>query len=566
MKVSQLVTRTSKTAPAEEVAKNAQLLIRAGYVYKNMAGVYSYTPIGLRVLERIKHVVREEMDGIGGQELIMSSLQPKETWEKTGRWDEKVVDIWFKSHLQDGTEVGFGWSHEEPIIEMLKTFISSYKDLPVYVHQFQTKLRNEVRAKSGIMRGREFVMNDMYSMCVDEPQHEAFYQAAMDAYMRVFARIGLGDDTYITYASGGAFTTFSHEFQTICDAGEDYIFLVPSTKQAFNAEIAPVKSAPVEQASDMKKIEVFDEPETIGVEALVAKLGIPITSSTKTMLYDTDKGLIAAVVRSDYKLNEDKLKAVADADWLQLATAEQVRKVTGAELGFAGLYRLPETVHCFVDESCEHLVNFETGANETGKHAYNVNWEQDVAHPTEFYDIKLAKQGDLYPETGEAYEVYKTAEVGNIFNFGTKKSEDMDFAFTNEVGVRQFVHLGSYGIGITRLMGVIAEKFSDEKGLNWPAVVAPYQLYVIQIGQETEVVENAEKLCEIAQSWGVTVLYDDTDKRPGEKFADADLLGIPHRVVVSSKTIKAGNYEYKARTSGDAQMVSIDKLRNMLTV
>ncbi len=565
MKVSQLVTRTSKNAPAEEVAKNAQLLIRAGYVYKVMAGVYAYTPLGLTVLENIKQVVREEMTSVGGQELIMSSLQPKETWEKTGRWDEKVVDIWFKSHLQDGTEVGFAWSHEEPIIEMLKQYVSSYKDLPVYVHQFQTKLRNEVRAKSGILRGREFVMNDMYSGCRSAEEHEAFYQATMDAYMRVFQRVGLGDDTFVTFASGGAFTKFSHEFQTICDAGEDYIFLVPSTKQAFNAEIAPVKSAPVEQANEVKELAFLDEPEVTGVDALVKRLDIPLTASTKTMLYDTDKGLIAAVVRSDYKLNEEKLKAAADADWLQLASAEQVREATGAELGFAGLYQLPDTVPRYVDESCEGLVNFETGANQTGKHAYNVNWERDVARPDQFHDIKLAKPGDLFPETGEAYEVHKTAEVGNIFNFGTKKSEEMDFAFTNEAGERQFIHLGSYGIGITRLMGVIAEKFADDRGLVWPASVAPYQLYVVRVGDDAEVVKNAENLCDNAQSWGVTVLYDDTDKRPGEKFADADLLGIPHRVVVSAKTIEAGKYEYKARTSNDASMVSLEELKKLLT-
>ncbi len=565
MKVSQLVSRTSKTAPADEIAKNAQLLIRAGYVYKNMAGVYSYTPLGLRVIERIKQIVREEMDAIGGQELIMSSLQPKEIWERTGRWDEKVVDIWFKSHLQDGTEVGFGWSHEEPIIEMLKTYISSYKDLPTYVYQFQTKLRNEVRAKSGILRGREFVMKDMYSACIDVAQHDAFYQATMDAYTRVFQRVGLGDDTFITFASGGAFTKFSHEFQTICDAGEDYIFMVPSTKQAFNAEVAPVKSAPVETESELKELAFLDEPDMKGVETLVVRLGIPITSSTKTMLYSTNKGFVAAVVRSDYKLNGDKLKAVADADWLELANADQVLELTGAEPGYAGLYNLPEAVKLYVDESCENLVNFETGANKSGQHAYNVNWDRDVIRPSEFYDIKIAKPGDLFPDTGEAYEVYRTAEVGNIFNFGTQKCKEMDFAFASESGERRFVHLGSYGIGVTRLMGVIAEKFADEKGLVWPVAVAPYQLYVVQIGSDEAVVKNAEKLCEIAQSWGVTVLYDDTDKRPGEKFADADLLGIPHRVVVSSKTIEAEKYEYKARASETSELVSVDELKRILT-
>ena len=316
----------------------------------------------------------------------------------------------------------------------------------------------------------------------------------------------------------------------------------------------------------MKELAFLDDADVTGVDALVAKLDIPITSSTKTMLYDTNNGLIAAVVRSDYKLNEDKLKAVSDADWLQLASADQVREATGAELGFAGVYNLPEAVRLFVDESCESLVNFETGANKTGQHAYNVNWGRDVTRPGEFYDIKLAKEGDLFPETGETYAVHKTAEVGNIFNFGTKKSEEMDFAFTNEAGERQFVHLGSYGVGITRLMGVIAEKFADGNGLVWPVAVAPYALYLVQIGDEPEVVKAAENLCDNAQSWGVTVLYDDSDKRPGEKFADADLLGIPHRVVISAKTIQAGNYEYKTRTSTETQMVSTEELKNLLTL
>lgn len=565
VKMSQLITRTLRQAPAEEVSKNAQLLIRAGYVYKMMAGVYAYTPLGLQVLENIKQIVREEMNEIGGQELIMSSLQPKELWEQTGRWDEKVVDIWFKSHLQDGTEVGLAWSHEEPIVEMLKTYVSSYKDLPIYVYQFQTKLRNEVRAKSGIMRGREFVMKDMYSCSIDSDRHEQFYQSVMEAYMRVFNRVGIGDDTFVTFASGGAFTTFSHEFQTICDAGEDYIYVVPSTHAAYNAEIAPVKSAVIEQATEQQELAVFEDANTTGVEALTNKIGIPVTSSTKTMLYDTDTGLIAATVRSDYKLSEDKLKAVANADWLQAASPEKIREVTGAEPGFAGMYKLPDGVKLFVDDSCEPLVNFETGANETGKHAYNVNWERDIPKPAQFHDIKIAKPGDLSPETDEVYEVHKTAEVGNIFNFGTKKSEDMGFAFTDEAGERRFVHLGSYGIGVTRLMGVLAEKFADDKGLVWPDTVAPYQLHLVQIGDDAAVTAEAQKLCDNAQSWGVQVLYDDTDKRPGEKFADADLLGMPHRVVVSAKTLEAGEYEYKKRSESESTMVSLETLRELLT-
>jgi prolyl-tRNA synthetase len=416
MRVTHLFTKTSKSVPADEVARNAQLLIRAGYVHKEMAGVYAYLPLGIRVLDNIKQIVREEMDAIGGQELIMTGLQRKEVWETTGRWDDEVVDVWFKSKLQDGTEVGFGWSHEEPIVEMLKRYVESYKDLPLSVYQFQTKLRNELRAKSGIMRGREFVMKDMYSCNVDAKTHEKFYQACIDAYKRVYDRLGIGDDTYVTFASGGAFTQFSHEFQTICEAGEDVIYLHREKNIALNEE-------------------VMDDEN-------LAKLGVK---------------------------------------------REELEKV-------------------------------------------------------------------------------KTAEVGNIFNFGTAKSKDMDFTFTNEQGERQYVHLGSYGIGVSRLMGVLAEKFSDDKGLVWPETVAPFKVYLARLGADEAVVAAADKLYDELEQAGVTVLYDDReDARPGEKFADADLLGIPHRVVVSAKTVEQGLFEYKKRTDSESSMLSLESLKMSLT-
>ena len=237
MRVSHLFTKTLKQAPADEVAKNAQLLIRAGYVYKVMAGVYAYTPLGLRVLEKIKQIVREEMNGIGGQELIMSSLQRKETWEVTGRWDDEAVDVWFKSRLKDDTEIGFGWSHEEAIMEMMQQFVKSYKDLPASVYQFQTKLRNELRAKSGIMRGREFIMKDMYSLHGTSEDSDAYYDQAIEAYKRCYERFGIGDSTFVTFASGGAFTKFSHEFQTLCDAGEDILYINDDNSVAVNEEV-----------------------------------------------------------------------------------------------------------------------------------------------------------------------------------------------------------------------------------------------------------------------------------------------------------------------------------------
>ncbi len=406
MKMSQLFTKTLRDAPADEVAKNAQLLIRAGFVYKEMAGAYAYLPLGLRVLDKIKQIVREEMNAIDSNELIMTSLQRKDVWEKTGRWDDETVDVWFKTKLQDETEVGLGWSHEEPIVEMLKQYIHSYKDLPVSLYQFQTKMRNELRAKSGIMRGREFVMKDMYSFHASKDELDAYYQATIDAYTRVYDRLGIGQDTYVTFASGGAFTKFSHEFQTICDAGEDVIYLHREKNIAVNEEV---------------------------IDEAVKELGI----------------------------KRDELEQV------------------------------------------------------------------------------------------------KTAEVGNIFNFGTQKTDEMGLYFVDRDGQKQSLHIGSYGIGITRVMGVIVEKMSDEHGIVWPDAVAPYRVHLVQIG---DVVGEAQKLYDELQSRGIDVLWDDRDERPGAKFADADLIGIPNRVVVSEKHIANQRYEYKHRTENQAQILTESEL------
>lgn len=413
MRATQLFTRTSKSHPADETSKNAQLLIQAGFVYKEMAGVYAYLPLGLKVVENIKKIVREEMNAINSNELIMTGLQRKEVWEKTGRWSDEAVDVWFKTHLQDGTELGLGWSHEEPIVEMLKQFVQSYKDLPISLYQFQTKLRNELRAKSGIMRGREFVMKDMYSFHASAEDLEAYYNKTIDAYKRVYERLGIGNDTYVTFASGGSFTKFSHEFQTISEAGEDVIYLHRAKNIAINEEV---------------------------INDAIKELG----------------------------LNRDELEQV------------------------------------------------------------------------------------------------KTAEVGNIFNFGSKKTDDMGLHFTNESGERQSLYTGSYGVGVTRVMGVIAEKLSDDKGLVWPENVAPFKVFLAQLGSDEEVVATSQKLYDDLQAKGIEVFWDDRDARPGEKFADADLYGIPYRVVVSNKTVQNNQFELKKRTSSDIELVSQQDLLKTL--
>ncbi len=414
MRISQIFSKTTKNVPTDEQAINARLLIRAGFIYKEMAGVYAYLPLGLRVIENIKKIIRQEMNSLGASELLMTSLQPKETWEITGRWNDSVVDIWFKSKLKNGTEVGLGWSHEEPLMVMISKYAKSYRDLPISVYQFQTKLRNEVRAKSGIMRGREFLMKDMYAFSRNQKELDEFYERSKQAYLRVYKRVGLGPYTYVTFASGGAFTQFSQEFQTVTPNGEDVIYLDQAKRLAVNEEV----------------------------------------------------------------YNDDVL-------------------------------------------------------NQLG----------------------LDKQ---------ALQTVKASEVGNIFNFGSLKGEQMGVYFTDEAGRQQPIFLSSYGIGVSRLMGVIAEHFNDKAGLIWPKEVAPAMAYLIAIGDRP--VQNlTDELYNLLTDYGVAVIYDDRDVRPGEKFADADLMGIPWRIVVNSKTITNGQYEIKGRTEDLPEFVSKEALVKRLT-
>jgi prolyl-tRNA synthetase len=563
MKFTSLMSKTSRDEPRNETAKNARLLIQAGFIHKEMAGVYAYLPLGLRVVEKIKAIVREEMNAVGGQELIMTSLQKQELWEQTDRWDDDNVDIWFKSKLKNGADIGLAWSHEEPITVMMKNHISSYRDLPVLVYQFQTKLRNELRAKSGIMRGREFVMKDLYSYARTDAEHDEIYSKLTDVYIKVFKRIGIGEKTHVTLASGGAFTQFSHEFQTECDAGEDIIFAVADENLYYNREIAPSKAPIVDNPAEQAALEEVEGQGIIGVAELAKFLKIPVEQTTKTMLFEDEAGnVIAAAVRGDYTINIHKLEAAINAKNLKLASADTVQKITGAEVGYAGLLNLPEEVRVVMDDSMQGRANFEMGSNKTNFHTINVNFGRDLDEPETFYDIKEAREGDIHPESGKTYTVFKAAEVGNIFSFGTAKSESLGLYFTDEDGKDKPVVLGSYGIGITRLMGVIAELFSDEKGLVWPVEIAPAKVVIVTIGNDEKTLGEAENLYDAFLKKDIEVLYDDRDERAGVKLADADLMGIPYRVVVSKRTCEAGAHELTVRASGETSHKSSDDLVN----
>jgi prolyl-tRNA synthetase len=405
MKRTELFTKTSKTAPADETSRNAALLIRAGYIHKEMAGVYAYEPLGLRVLENIKQIVREEMNAVGGQEIMMTSLQPKELWEKTNRWDDEVVDNWFKTKLANGTELGVGLTHEEPIVAMAGKYINSYKDLPFSVYQIGVKFRNELRAKSGLLRGREFIMKDMYSFARNRDEHLRIYEAIAAAYGKVYDRLGIGDLVFRTKADGGIFTKeFSDEFQAVCPVGEDTIYLDRAKRLAVNKEV----------------------------------------------------------------LNDENLAVFG----LNRETLEEARAI----------------------------------------------------------------------------------EVGNIFHLESKYPDALGVFYTDEAGKRQSVINGCYGIGVSRLMGAIAEIFADDQGLNWPTSVAPFQAYLVDLGAT----DKAQALYNKCVQAGIEVLWDDRDARAGDKFADADLLGIPYRLTVSAKT--GGQVEFKRRGETQTELLTPDAI------
>ena len=557
--MSQLFTKTLKDAPADEVAKNAKLLVRAGFVHKEMAGVYAFLPLGLRVIDKIKQIVREEMDAAGGQELLMTALQPKEIWQKTNRWDDAVVDNWFKTKLISGVELGVGLTHEEPIVDAARGYITSYKDLPRSVYQIGTKFRNEKRAKSGILRGREFIMKDLYTFARDQEQHSQVYEGIAKAYHKVYQRLGIGDITYRVKADGGIFTSkYSDEFQTRSPIGEDTIYHVPGTDLYYNEEVAPSKAPNVEQSTTQLSLENMHTPGVTGVEQLAKILKVPVDHTVKTMLYMANDKVVAVALRGDYEVNEIKLRKLLGADSLVLADEATIKKLTGAEIGYAGLIDLPAEVQIVADDSIENLVNFELGANKTDYHLINVNWERDLQKPQEFHDVKLARDGDIHPESGLVYEVFSAVEVGNIFSLESKYTDALDQYYLDENGQQQSIVMGSYGIGISRLMGVIAEYFSDDKGLVWPRQIAPYDVHIVSIGEKGA--NMADKLYEDLRSQNLTALYDDRDERPGVKFADSELIGLPYRITVSDRGVAAGAYELTDRSSGETVSLTVDEL------
>lgn len=574
MKLSQVFTKTSKEVPSGETSSNAKLLLKAGFINKTTAGVYSFLPLGLRVLNKIENIIRKRMNSIGGQEILMNNLVPQNFWQSSNRWD---VDVIFTTKGFGNSEYGLTYSNEETVTPIAKQFINSYKDLPDYnkekyiypmsIYHINTKFRNEPRAKAGLLRGREFRMKDLYDFHKNKKSQEKYYNLMIETYNQVFKDMGL--KSYPVAASGGIFSDkYSHEFQVICKSGEDKTFIVPNTNFAYNQEIAPSKTSKKNPDNiEMKELEDLCKIGIIGMEELVKELGIPPEQCTKTLFYeDQDCNFIVAVVRGDYEIAEEKLQSIHGVPMV-LASEKRVLQETNAKIGYAGLYNLPEKCKKFiyVDDACEELINFECGSNKTNYHAINVNWGRDVEKPKKFYDIKLAKEGDIHPETNKKYEVLITAEVGNIYDLGDKFTKAFDIKYVGEDNKLHTPTMGCHGIGTTRCMAVIADIYNDENGLKWPESVSPFKYHLITNINKKDDEKTKTKILDIAKSiyekYTDDVIWDDREKvSVGFKMKDADLIGCPLQLIITSRSLENGGIEVKNRKNGDSKIVKPEEV------
>lgn len=549
MRQSRLIGKTIKETPKDAHSVSHQLLLRAGYMQQIAAGVYAYKPLLLRVLNKITGIIREELNTRGCSELLMPALQPRELWEESGRWERytKVDGIMFSFLDRRDAKVCLGPTHEEVITAILRNEIDSYKDLPLIAYQIQSKFRDEIRPRFGLMRAREFIMKDAYSFDIDPSGLDTSYNLMREAYHAIFSSIGFNYRA-VEADSGAIGGSGSQEFMVLAETGEDLILYCNSCDYAANQERAGSILEEFEQDSEPSVMEEVLGEGIVGVDILAKFLNIPVWKTTKTLLYDADDQTVAVMVRGDCDVNEIKLQNYLNADSVKLCSAEKVKELTGAEIGYAGPINLPETVKIIADGFCDNRVNFECGANRTNYHNINVNFDRDLARPS-FGDFKLAKAGHMCPHCKEGkLSEARGIEVGHIFKLGTKYSEAMECLVSDSTGQSIATQMGCYGIGISRIAAAAIEQSHDDKGIIWPEKIAPFSVHLIGLNLEKDDIrKQADELYRELANAGIEVLYDDRSLRAGEKFADADLIGIPIRITASARNLKNQMLELKTR-------------------
>ncbi|MFG1498104.1 proline--tRNA ligase [Saccharospirillum sp. HFRX-1] len=561
MRASQYLIATVKETPADAVIASHQLMLRAGMVRKLASGLYTWMPTGLKVLRKIERIVREEMDRAGAQEVLMPCVQPAELWQESGRWDD-MGPLMMKMQDRHQRDFVFGPTHEEVITDLARNELTSYKQLPANFYQIQTKFRDEFRPRFGVMRAREFIMKDAYSFHVSMASLQAEYDNMHRAYCRIFDRLGLNYRPVLA-DSGAIGGDSSHEFQVLAESGEDYIAYSDSSDYAANIERAEAVMPAGERAAPSEELRQVDTPNTKTIAALVEGFGLPIEKTIKTLIVeaedDVDGGLVALLVRGDHELNEIKAEKLPQVKApLTMATEERIRAVVGAGPGSLGPIGLPMPI--VIDRAVSLMSDFGAGANSDDKHWFGINWERDLPLP-DIADLRSVVEGDPSPDGKGTLKIAKGIEVGHIFQLGDKYSKALNATVLDENGKAQTMLMGCYGIGVSRIVAAAIEQNHDDNGIIWPDALAPFQVGIVPLNahKSPEVMEVAEQLYRELSEAGIEVLLDDRDKKtsPGVKFADMELIGIPHRIVVSDRGLAEGELEYKARSAAEKENLKL---------
>jgi prolyl-tRNA synthetase len=560
MRTSKFHLLTTRETPADAEIASHQLMLRCGMIRKLTAGIYTWSPLGWRVLKKVERIVREEMDRAGYLELLMPAVQPAELWKETGRWDD-FGDQLLKLHDRAGRDYVFGPTHEEVITDLARNELRSYKQLPVTFYQIQTKFRDEIRPRFGVMRAREFLMKDAYSFHIDEASLDATYWEMYEVYSRIFTRAGL-EFRAVRADSGAIGGSQSHEFHVLADSGEDLIAFSTASDFAANVELAEARPGEQSAPAPSEAMRLVDTPNAHTIDELVAGFGLPAEKTVKTLVVEAaaDSGaeFVALLVRGDHVLNEFKaarLDAVASP--LRFASDEEIRRAIGAGPGSLGPVGLP--IPCIADRSVAVLADFTAGANQEDKHYFGINWGRDTDLPP-VADLRNVVEGDPSPDGEGAIRLARGIEVGHIFQLGTKYSQAMNAVVLGEDGKSHVMPMGCYGIGVSRIVAAAIEQNHDDNGICWPEPIAPFQVALLPMNaaKSYRVREAAEQLYDELLAAGVEVLLDDRNVRPGVMFNDMELIGIPHRVVIGERGLDEGVLEYRKRTAAENESIPLD--------
>ena len=554
MRYSNYFIPTYKEVPSDAEVISHQLMLRAGMIRKLTSGIYTYLPTGLRSIKKVENIIREEMNRAGAIEILMPSVQPGELWQESGRWDFYGREL-LRFKDRHNRDTCFGPTHEEVITDLAKREIHSYKQMPINFYQIQTKFRDEIRPRFGLMRAREFIMKDAYSFDADEEGANLSYEIMYETYTRIFQRCGLRFRA-VEADTGTIGGSYSHEFMVLSDTGEDQIVNCRNCKYAANLERAEVRlsgKSPESEKDAMMSIKEVDTPDLKTIEEVASFLSVPPDQLIKTLIFMADKEVIAVLVRGDHELNEAKLKSFLGAQDVELADADIVRKTTGAPMGFAGPVGLKAKI--VADQAVKELRNSVTGGNRKDLHLKNVNPGRDF-QVDRFADLRMIAQGDLCPRCGGQIQFGRGIEVGHIFKLGTKYSQALKAVFLDEQGKEDVIIMGCYGIGVGRTLAAAIEQNHDKNGVIFPIPISPFEVIILPLQMhDTVVVETAEEIYRQLIGHHIDVLLDDRDERAGLKFNDADLLGIPVRVTVGIRGIKNGQIELKLRSESESIMV-----------